>query len=88
MADRISPNRKNRLSPKEIAKRTAALTLLLSTVACSGSPEELVGGFVLFIIGYNILAAIVDYFESKKPDHSVEDYERRLRDNDDMYHKQ
>lgn len=34
MADRINPNRKNRLSPKDVLKRSAALTLLLSTVAC------------------------------------------------------
>jgi hypothetical protein len=69
MADRINPNRKNRLSPKDILKRSAALTLLLSTIACSGN--ELVGGFVLLVVGWNILAAIVDYFESKKPPEST-----------------
>jgi hypothetical protein len=35
MVDKVNPNRKNRLSPKDVLKRTAALTLLLSTVACS-----------------------------------------------------
>lgn len=37
MADKLSQNRKNHLSLKDVAKRTAALTLLLSTVACSSS---------------------------------------------------
>lgn len=40
MADHINPNIKNRLSQKEILKRSAALTLLLSTVAClSGNTD-------------------------------------------------
>lgn len=40
MTDRIKPNGKNRLSSKDILKRSAALTLLLSTVACLSSGNK------------------------------------------------
>jgi len=52
MVDRINPNRKNRLSPKDILKRSAALTLLLSTVACSsdGGLSAALPGAGIFLI--------------------------------------
>jgi len=64
MADRINPNRKNRLSPKEIAKRSAALTLLLSTIACRLDDfKDLLpaAGIVLIYVLWNT-PSLISYF--------------------------
>jgi hypothetical protein len=74
MADRINPNRKNRLSPKEIAKRSAALTLLLSTIACSsdGFKDLLPAAGIVLIyvlwnsIGWFFFGGREEYKEIKK----------------------
>ena len=54
MADRINPNRKNRLSPKDIATHTAALALLLSTIACSSHNLDI----MIWLVCPSLLALI------------------------------
>ena len=71
MADRINLNRLkniNLFSVKEIAKKTAAITLLLSTVACSQATSDFISnnicwlGPLVFFGGAYVVLGIASLF--------------------------
>lgn len=80
MAGPNSPNTlksKNRLSPKDIIKRTAALTLLLSTTACTSSEFLNIAIPLFCTVGWIPTAflgmLVLDYFglwNNKNEDHN------------------
>ncbi len=68
MADRINPNRKNHLSLKDITKRSAVLTLFLSTVACSGNDYLLLLFCIPFapVIIFPIIQTVAELVDEKR----------------------
>jgi hypothetical protein len=87
----------NLTSVKEGAKRSAALTLLLSTVACTqdeGNALFIFGGGFLFIFGPSIVLSVIagiyeHFFDPHVPVDPQDKYEQSLRDKDDhMYYQQ
>lgn len=84
MTDRIKPNRKNRLSPKEIVKRSAALTLLLSTIACrldDFKDLSLAAGIVLIYVLWNTPILISYFFFGGREEFLKRKAEREAEEN-------
>jgi hypothetical protein len=75
MGDKINPNKKNHLSIKEVAKRTAALTLLLSTTACTGG--EIFGtSLLIFFFGPGIIGLGIELINKIRKEKEVEEYKK------------
>jgi len=88
----------NLTSVKEGAKRSAALTLLLSTVACNqnlmGGDSIIIWGPLLFIFGpsvvIGIIAGIYEHFFDPPSDEGSSSPVKfnSVGDNNDIYHQQ